>query len=236
MQVSEWDRANRSLQAALRRAVIEELSALQGRRLDESTIEVITQRMFAAVRGGQNYSRELARRYYTEFLGARGIGAPVAQPPPAEYAPAALTDGLRRVLAPAGGMVTADTLGRALQVGHKHVQDSGRRSMIAQVLRDERLSGWARADPKPPTCAFCLMLISRGPVYRSRATAGAANRWHIGCSCQVVPVAGGDWEGRNQYEQAERLYVASAAESRADPLNAMRRKLGQQRLPAAATS
>lgn len=214
--------------------MISDLSTLVGRRLDESTIDVITDRMFRAVRSGQNYSRALARQYYTEFVAAHALGAPVAEAAAREYAPEALADGLRRVLQPVGGTVTATAIGRALQLGGKHVQDSGRRSMLSAVLRDERLSGWARADPKPPTCAFCLMLISRGPVYSSRSTAGGANRWHIGCSCQPVPVVRGEWAGRNQYEDAERLWRQAAGESRSDPLNTFRRKLGQQRLPAAA--
>ena len=37
------------------------------------------------------------------------------------------------------------------------------------------------------TCAFCLMLASRGAVYHSRKTAGEFMHFHRGCDCKVVP-------------------------------------------------
>ncbi len=37
------------------------------------------------------------------------------------------------------------------------------------------------------TCAFCLMLASRGAVYHSRKTAGELMHFHRGCDCKVVP-------------------------------------------------
>lgn len=66
--------------------------------------------------------------------------------------------------------------------------------------------GWARVATGAETCAWCLMLVSRGPVYESARSAGlgaedyeavdldgdevmsAMNAWHAGCDCKVVPV------------------------------------------------
>lgn len=49
----------------------------------------------------------------------------------------------------------------------KVIEDGARRTLINGVNTDTsaRLRGWARYDPAPPTCEFCLMMISRGPVY-----------------------------------------------------------------------
>lgn len=92
------------------------------------------------------------------------------------------------------------------------VEDGARRTII-QGVRDDNLPirGIARFDPKPPTCAFCTMMISRGPVYHTSAkTAGwehgtdkleklildqdtdkineMMNKWHPGCTCVAVPI------------------------------------------------
>lgn len=75
--------------------------------------------------------------------------------------------------------------------------------------------GWARVATGRETCAFCLMLISRGPTYYGADTAGLdlddasaaqayaeapsleaffeetkdyMEQWHPGCDCRVVPV------------------------------------------------
>ncbi|QFG10385.1 head maturation protease [Mycobacterium phage Anthony] len=82
----------------------------------------------------------------------------------------------------------------------------------------QAVKGWARVATGNETCAWCLMLISRGPVYGRAESAGleidlkeAAERfkdagqdyqsyfdyidengymeeWHTGCDCKVVPV------------------------------------------------
>lgn len=92
----------------------------------------------------------------------------------------------------------------------KVVEDGARRTLLNGVQNDPHdIVGWARYDPRPPTCAFCTVLISRGPVYRQNTGGSreqkskllqlyqandlsAINRsmkkWHPGCTCIVVPV------------------------------------------------
>ncbi len=80
------------------------------------------------------------------------------------------------------------------------------------------VQGWARVATGDETCAWCLMLVSRGPIYQGADTAGLNrdmsetayvrmyntydlatygekiteqglfDEWHIGCDCIVVPV------------------------------------------------
>lgn len=86
--------------------------------------------------------------------------------------------------------------------------------------------GWARVlGPNDHHCAFCMMLASRGPVYKSAKAAGrmsAAAKWadakgwtnsyHDHCRCQVVMVtAGRKWDGRKQVSALEKLYDEAAA-------------------------
>lgn len=61
-------------------------------------------------------------------------------------------------------------------------------TIIANVGRDrDKGTMFARVSTGFETCAFCLMLASRGAVYHSRKTAGEWRHFHRGCDCKVVP-------------------------------------------------
>lgn len=103
-----------------------------------------------------------------------------------------------------------------------------------QVKATGPVRGWARVATGRETCAFCLVMISRGPVYQSAKgagldlyDAGAAaalnegqdvsewmNEWHIGCDCKVVPVYDKfDWPGRYAAERALELWNDASREA-----------------------
>lgn len=46
---------------------------------------------------------------------------------------------------------------------------------------------YARVPMGGETCTFCIMLASRGFVYKSAKTAGEGNHFHTNCRCKVVP-------------------------------------------------
>ena len=52
---------------------------------------------------------------------------------------------------------------------------------------DHRKPTYARVPSGGETCAFCLMLASRGFVYRTSRGAGFLNHYHDNCDCRVVP-------------------------------------------------
>lgn len=58
----------------------------------------------------------------------------------------------------------------------------------ANARRDPKRPRWARVPTGPETCEFCIMLASRGFVYRSEDVASHA---HANCDCRVVP----SWDG-----------------------------------------
>ena len=62
----------------------------------------------------------------------------------------------------------------------------GRSTVIYNANRDPAKPRWARI-PVGKTCAWCLMLASRGAVYRSAQTAGSATEFHRACDCQPTP-------------------------------------------------
>lgn len=96
------------------------------------------------------------------------------------------------------------------------------------------MRGWARVATGRETCAWCLMLISRGPVYYAAETAGlnvsdetalrmiAAGEdvsdfmddWHTGCDCKVVPVFKHQaWPGEKARFEALKLWKNASAEA-----------------------
>ncbi|ATN88086.1 capsid maturation protease [Mycobacterium phage Cindaradix] len=118
-------------------------------------------------------------------------------------------------------MAPPSALGDVALRAVRSVENAGRKQIIRAVEDDPQtgtVKGWARVATGRETCAWCLMLISRGPVYSSAESAGLdlddqsaaevfrdsggdlnklaayvdANdlmkEWHTGCDCKVVPV------------------------------------------------
>lgn len=104
------------------------------------------------------------------------------------------------------------------------------------------VQGWARVATGNETCAWCLMLISRGPEYLGAANAGLRlhdtdavdlfreagedferfrretkeyiEQWHVGCDCLVVPVFDTeDWPGLAAQRRAEELWIDASKEA-----------------------
>ena len=59
-------------------------------------------------------------------------------------------------------------------------------SMIENGKRDPLKPRYARVPTGPETCAFCIMLASRGFVYHTEGTAGAVDHYHANCDCRIV--------------------------------------------------
>lgn len=84
----------------------------------------------------------------------------------------------------------AVTVGEMASAAQREVMAAGRETVQRTATRWRRVT-----DGKP--CGFCAMVASRGPVYRSEATArGAGGRYHDHCGCTVEPHYGSvaDWE------------------------------------------
>ena len=74
--------------------------------------------------------------------------------------------------------------------------EGGRQAMQRSIDADERATGWSRVTDADP-CAWCAMLASRGPVYKSEQTAGRDQnarfegdgqfKYHDHCACVAWP-------------------------------------------------
>jgi hypothetical protein len=110
---------------------------------------------------------------------------------------------------------------------------------------DREVVGWARVPTGEETCAFCIMLCSRGPVYMFGDTAGLlkdstvteavaafklkgstdefrpeeSDRWHPGCDCTIVPVfdKNEDWPGKQQAKDAMEVWKQAGRAVEYDP-------------------
>lgn len=137
----------------------------------------------------------------------------------------------------------------------KQVLNGGRRTLIRAVEKDPVVQGWARVQGGNESCAFCWMLISRGPVYTSAENAGInadnthavelfrqhqefgfsdildelMTRWHENCDCRVVPVfdKAKDWPGKDDFLAAQKLWNDVTADFNGyDKYKEFRRALG----------
>lgn len=72
------------------------------------------------------------------------------------------------------------------------VKQAARDTVASNVSRD-RGATYSRVPTGAHTCAFCLMLASRGPVYGSKESAGGdGNKYHHECDCVPTPSWGGN--------------------------------------------
>ena len=74
-----------------------------------------------------------------------------------------------------------------LQLTPVRAQGSDQEHLYAVLInggRDRRRPRFARVPTGNETCDFCLMLASRGFVYRS---ADSATHTHANCDCRIVP-------------------------------------------------
>jgi hypothetical protein len=70
----------------------------------------------------------------------------------------------------------------------KYVKQTARDTIALNVSEDPSKPRYARVPRGAKTCAFCIMLASRGFAYRTAESAGdGVNRYHPYCDCQIVP-------------------------------------------------
>ncbi|NEA50449.1 hypothetical protein [Streptomyces sp. SID10815] len=68
--------------------------------------------------------------------------------------------------------------------------NGGRSTTWNHMRRDRRALGYVRLSRTGTPCGWCAMLISRGPVYKSResATFADGDRYHDNCHCYAAPI------------------------------------------------
>ena len=105
----------------------------------------------------------------------------------------------------AGGSAIADAKARLAAATEKLVLDTGRDTIVGNAQADRQAKGWARV-PEPGACSFCLMLATRGAVYRSEKSAEFKS--HDNCRCHVEPVFTA-YEPSARVREAQALWASS---------------------------
>lgn len=118
-----------------------------------------------------------------------------------------------------------------LRANQTMTENAARDGQIAQGRRRPALR-FARVPTGAETCAFCLMLASRGPVYLTKESSQEVLHAHPHCDCVLVPAPRGSEIEGYDYGRYYRMYDKSRvldARGRVDlkrTLQTMRRAYG----------
>lgn len=250
MLLTELHRRQRSISARVMRLVLQVLLPFLFIPLTSQVWADIVRSIFPLVDQARTESAVLAREYYdTQRKRHTDEGDRFdIDLPPYEY------DWFNEAMAPSkkSFQLNETSLGQAVQAGFravKEVENGGRRAIRNAVDKDPIVLGWARVATGRETCGFCLMLVSRGPVYQDAESAGLnaddttaleildegdteafnelMTRFHPNCDCKVVPVFDrADWQGRDDYLAARDTWrEVTKGFSGRDALNAFRRAI-----------
>ena len=121
-------------------------------------------------------SAELAAQWAESLLGAAVLANPVVDVAPAVSwsLTSAFQGNPTQSLSTLG--IVVDRLVK--QHGRDTIADSSARAGVR----------WARVPSGAETCAFCLILASRGDAYHSAESAGEGRKFHGDCDCVATPI------------------------------------------------
>lgn len=255
MQLATYARTQRSITARAVQLILNLLIPYRGIPLTQTSWRFIVRGMFPIIDSARRESALLMRQYYDsqrlEHVGTDDYNIDIPS-----YELAWLEESMQPVFREARVIVLDDAkvVETSLRVA-KEVEGGGRRTALNAVRGEKRRVGFARVATGRETCAFCLMLVSRGPVFKSELKAGAKHegaaeimeqkndfsdeeldelmtRWHPGCDCKVVPVFDvNNWQGKEDFERMEDIWkeytrgFAGARFTKNDKLNAFRRAI-----------
>lgn len=82
------------------------------------------------------------------------------------------------------------TASRLTAVADRLIKGQARDTLVDNTVADPAKPRYARVPTGARTCAFCLLLASRGAVYASADTAGDGRKYHHDCDCVPTPIFG----------------------------------------------
>ncbi|GEB46935.1 hypothetical protein MTE01_28800 [Microbacterium testaceum] len=172
------------------------------------------ERALPLIESGRSISKGEAQRYFEAIHGVSGLSGDLADVYEKGWSPRYARSSLSYVagnplaraeaIRRAGGDPTAELLkAREAVLGSakRHVLNAGRERVIG-LTKTTGYGRWARVSDGAP-CAFCLMLVGRGPVYTIDT---ASFRSHDRCGCSARPVLATESGWSEQARQARALY------------------------------
>lgn len=234
MTPEQYERETALIMLSLRAVLTPLLRLLPPRPTAEQWDALVAAAYPAVYRARVDAWRASERFYRAERYRRLGVDDPVLFPR-RNYPPEALAKALHQQVKPRLDLLDDDEpvptviIEEAVAVAERHAQEAGRQAVIDAARHDDRAIGYARRLVGAVNCAFCSMLASRGPVYRSAESAlirhegrgrnavPTGEPFHNRCNCQVVPVYNrDDWPGRDQYLELQRAWREHANGNLAD--------------------
>lgn len=150
-------------------------------------------------------SAAAALEHYRAERLAAGVHTRVTLPMPPDPTPdvvaSAVDWALTDLWGPPSPQVEQASLAKLEGAVQRLVLDQGREAVLTAVHSDPQAKGWARI-PNVGACSFCLMLASRGAVYKSESSAEFQAHDHCECTAEAW------WRGH--YEPTARVRAAQA--------------------------
>lgn len=181
-------------------AVIRALVPFYGVKISDDILGQVSKATFPLIAATRGLTQNIAYRDYSEFVGGEDLVPKIEL---GRFTEKAWTGTVVRVtqdkevldqgLVEDLGM-NADNWARDAEWGQRY----------DVAKNDDRIGRIARVDFEPPTCPFCTLLNSRGPVYLSIGT--AAQTLHNGDTCELIFVA----RGSNEYPGSDHTKIAEA--------------------------
>lgn len=171
-------------------------------RIDWSDVTLARELVVEAVQMALSNATTLAAQASADFYDASrelSVGDPLGARAISDYDPAKTDGAIRSFVRFVLDGRTKTFNDQVLQRIDYEVKRSANMCMVENGRLDSAKPKFARVPNGSETCDFCLMLASRGFVYRSESTASASHV-HSDCDCRIVPGWDGDEvEGYDPY-------------------------------------
>lgn len=215
--------------AALNESLKRALRSPQLLRMDKTSAKY-ADAVAALVQEFASASASLTADYYEDVREAAGITTPYRVPAPEDLP----VDRVGESLAPAKKVDPKVAQSQVESIAGLLVTSTGKSLLISAIMGDDKAKKWARVT-RPGACAFCRMLATRGPVYKSDKTAsfiphpGPGKRGGV-CQCTIEAVFHPEsYEPTAATRADQKLYNdATAHVAPGEQLNAFRRAIAAQ--------
>lgn len=142
----------------------------------------------AACSGACGSSAALAAAFYDAVRAEAGVASRFSASADGARSPEATEAAVRALVQSVADTGDASSFARSVAARADYeVKRSAGECVLRNALRDPAKPRYARVPSGSETCGFCIMLASRGFVYRSAKTAGQAGHYHANCDCRIVP-------------------------------------------------
>lgn len=199
-------KARNTVSQTLTKKIVQYLVPYVGRTGSEELVKQMAKRTGPLVRGARTTLAQSANRQYREAIGSDG--KPFKPVTLNRFNEDVWIQSIEKTLRTESDSleveITKDHLDEISRHADHWAKDAERGTLIDFAMRDPRFEGWARIDPEPPSCPFCIVLISIGP----KRTDPNQAHFHIGDTCEVQLVLKGqeDYPGADQVKAAEDKY------------------------------